>query len=189
MSSGQITALLKLASADEASHLDQIYHLLYHDIKRIAAYQLNQMHGNETLSPTVLAHECYIKIARQQNLQHNDRQHFLNYLAKAMRRFLLDHIRNKNRDKRKGQFDNRQLSQVLGATGVSFDLFTIDECIEQLSQVDKHLSQIFQQKLLFEFTFKELAEIHSLSERQVIRKWNHAKTLILTLLESHNGAE
>ncbi len=184
MSVGEITLLLKHATANDISHLDQIYHLLYQEIKRIAAYQLNQLHNHQTLSPTVLAHECYLKLAGQEKLQHQDRKHFLNYLAKAMRRYILDHIRNKNRDKRRAQLDNSKLSQILGSPGVSFDLFQIDECIEQLSLVDEKLSQLFQHKLLFEFTFKEMAEIHQLSERQVIRKWNHAKALILTLLES-----
>jgi transposase len=56
-----------------------------------------------------------------------------------------------------------------------------------LFSIDQDLAQLFQQKLLFDFTFKELAEMHDLSERQVIRKWNQAKSLILTLIESPDG--
>jgi hypothetical protein len=43
--------------------------------------------------------------------------------------------------------------------------------------------------MLFNFTFKELAEVFSLSERQVIRKWNQAKTLLLTMIENNDGFE
>ncbi len=189
MSAGEITSLLNAAQMSDQAQLDRIYQLLYQQIKRIAANQLKQVYNNETLSPTVLANECYIKLSNQIQLNHHDRKHFLNYLAKSMRRFILDHIRDKNRQKRKAQLDNRHLSQLVGINGVPFDLYEIDGCIDQLSQVDTALSDLFQQKLLFEFTFKELADIHGISERQVIRRWNHAKSLVLTLLEHRSGIE
>ncbi|MFK8013379.1 MAG: ECF-type sigma factor [Marinicellaceae bacterium] len=183
MQSGEITVLLNQSNKDLAQ-IDKIYSLLYSEIKVIASQQLNLMYNNNTLNPTALAHECYIKLVNQENFNQKDRKHLLNYLAISMRRYIIDQIRGKNRDKRNAQIDNAGITQALGAKDVPFDLMDIDRHINNLSAIDQELSELFQQKLLFDFTFKELAEIYQLSERQVIRRWNKAKTIMLTLLET-----
>lgn len=183
MQSSEITILLNQKNKDFVQ-IDKIYSLLYSEIKAIASQQLNLMYNNNTLNPTALAHECYIKLISQENFPQQDRKHLLNYLAKSMRRYIIDQIRIKNRDKRNAVIDNSGITQALGAKDVPFDLMDIDRHIENLTAIDEDLSQLFQQKLLFDFTFKELADIYQLSERQIIRKWNHAKTIMLTLLET-----
>ncbi len=155
----------------------------------MAHNQLAQVHNNDTISATVLAHECYLKLIQAERPNHQDRKHLLNYLAKAMRRFLIDQIRSKNRDKRKGQMNYNQMSQILGAQDVEFNVIEIDRLIDLLAEVDTQLAEIFQQKMLFNFTFKDLADMFDLSERQVIRKWNQAKTLLLTMIENSDGPE
>ncbi|VAW44128.1 hypothetical protein MNBD_GAMMA02-1536 [hydrothermal vent metagenome] len=189
MQAGEITVLLNQASPNDKADMDHIYALLYNEIKAIANNQLAQVHNNGTISATVLAHECYLNLIRLENPVHQDRRHLLNYLAKAMRRFLIDQIRSKNRDKRKGQMDYNHMSQILGANDIDFDLIEIDRLIDVLEEINPHLAELFQQKILFNFTFKELAQMFDLSERQVIRQWNQAKTLLLTMIESPHGSE
>lgn len=187
MSTGQITVLLSQINSNNKTDLDQIYALLYHEIKAIANNQLSHIHNHHTISATVLAHECYFKLVKLEKLNLQDRRHLLNYLAKTMRRYLIDQIRHKSRDKRKGQINYNHMSQILGANDVDFDLLEIDRLIDTLTQVDEHLADVFQQKLLFNFTFKELSEIFDVSERQIIRQWNQAKTLLLTMMENKDG--
>ncbi|MEZ5470936.1 MAG: ECF-type sigma factor [Marinicella sp.] len=188
MQKDQITAMLQQIKSSDHQQIDQIYGLLYNDIKAIAQNQLANIHNNHTISATVLAHECYLKLIQVEKPDHKDKRHLLNYLAVAMRRFLIDTIKSKNRQKRQGQIDCDQLSQVLGEKDINFDIIEIDMMIDQLAEVDPHLANLFQQKMLFNFTFKELGELFSLSERQVIRQWNQAKALMLTMME-HNGPE
>lgn len=186
MQTGQITILLQQLEPDNKSQVDQIYELLYNDIKAIANHQLSQLHNNQTISATVLAHECYIKLVQVESLEHQDRRHLLNYLAKAMRRFMIDQIRAKHRQKRQGQLNYDQLSQLMGVPNVETDLLEIDRMVDTLAEIKPHLAELFQQKVLFNFTFKELAEIFELSERQIIRQWNQVKALMLTLIEETN---
>jgi len=188
MSAGQITILLNQTKSKSKTDLDHIYALLYQEIKAVAQNQLAHVHNNNTISATVLAHECYLKLLQTENPNHQDRKHLLNYLAKAMRRFLIDQIRSKNRVKRKGSL-RYEVSQILGADDVEINVIEIDRLIDILAEVDAHLAELFEQKVIFNFTFKELADIFGLSERQVIRQWNQAKTLILTLIENQDGSE
>ena len=188
MQAGQITVLLNQGSPNNKEDLDHIYALLYNEIKAVAQNQLAHIHNNNTISATVLANECYLKLIQIEKPSHQDRRHLLNYLAKAMRRFLIDQIRSKQRNKRKGQMDNLHMSQVLGADDIDFDVIEIDRLIDILAEIDPHLAELFQQKIIFNFTFKELAEMFDLSERQVIRQWNQAKTLLLTMIENPDGS-
>lgn len=189
MQAGQITVILNQAKPNSKADLDQIYALLYNEIKAVANNQLAHIHNNNTISATVLAHECYLKLVQLEKPNHQDRRHLLNYLAIAMRRFLIDQIRSKNRDKRKGHMNYNHMSQILGAKDVEFDLIEIDRLIDLLAEIDVHLAELFQQKIIFNFTFNELAEMFELSERQVIRQWNQAKTLLLTMIERSHEPE
>ena len=189
MQAGQITILLNQANPNNKADLDHIYALMYNEIKAVAHNQLARIHNHDTISATVLAHECYLKLIQLEKPDHQDRRHLLNYLAKAMRRFLIDQIRSKNRDKRKGQMNYNQMSQILGDKDVKFDVLEIDRLIDVLAEIDPHLSELFQQKIIFNFTFKELAETFALSERQVIRQWNQAKTLLLTMIDPAHGSD
>ncbi|MFC3195441.1 ECF-type sigma factor [Marinicella sediminis] len=188
MQAGDITTLLTRTN-DDPEALNQVYSLLYDEIKRIAAYHLKQFHNHQTISPTVVANECYLKLVGQQHIPPEDRKHLLNYLSKVMRRFIIDQIRSKNRDKRKAHIEHITLQHLMGQDDVSIDDLELDQLIDHLFAVDQELAELFQQKLFFGFTFKELSEINQLSERQVIRKWNQAKALILTIIEHHHGSE
>jgi RNA polymerase sigma factor (TIGR02999 family) len=188
MQAGEITKLLKKTN-DDPQALNQVYGILYDEIKRIAAYHLKQFHNQQTISPTVVANECYLKLVGQQHIPPEDRKHLLNYLSKVIRRFIIDEIRSKNRNKRKVYMEHITLHHLMGQDDVALDDLELDHLIDHLFAVDQELAELFQQKLFFGFTFKELSEINQLSERQIIRKWNQAKALILTIIEHHHGPE
>ena len=79
------------------------------------------------------------------------------------------------------------MSQIIGHDDIEYDLIDIDRLLDTLTAVDPHLGELVQQKLVFNFTFNELAEIFDISERQIMRQWNQAKSLILTMMEHSNG--
>ena len=81
MSSQSITVLLQKLKAGEKYLLDDIYTQLYSEIKAVATNQINQLNTGETITPTVMANECYIKLSKQNNINLSNKRHFLNYLA------------------------------------------------------------------------------------------------------------
>ena len=114
MAETQITVLLKKLGQGEKGLLDDIYSLLYDEIKKIAYNQINQLNTGETLTPTVIANECYIKLARQNDINLSNKRHFLNYLAKSMRLMLIDTIRTKSSEKNKHIAVEDNISIVVG---------------------------------------------------------------------------
>lgn len=185
MQTGDITKILNQNTKMDKASLDHIFSILYEEIKSTANRQLAHVHNHHTISATVLANECYLKLLKVNHLNHEDSRHLLNYLARAMRCYLIDQIRSKNREKRKGQIVQQNFTQILGSGDVDLDLLEVDRLMDLLAKVDVHLAELVQQKIIFNFTFKELAAIFDLSERQIIRQWNQAKSLILTMIENN----
>jgi len=109
MARQSITILLERIKSGEKSLLDDIYTQLYSEIKAIAMQQINKLNTGETITPTVMANECYIKLAKQNNINLTDKRHFLNYLAKSMRLLLIDIIRAKSSSKRKAHHYHKKL--------------------------------------------------------------------------------
>ena len=100
MSDQTIThALARLRSGDAAA-LDDLFPLIYEELKGVARAQLAGEQAGHTLGPTALVHEAYMNLVRRTRLQPADRTHFLNVAAQTMRRVLIDHARARKRLKR-----------------------------------------------------------------------------------------
>ncbi|MCF6299611.1 MAG: ECF-type sigma factor [Proteobacteria bacterium] len=102
MESHQVTELLEKVRLGDKSRLNEIYSILYQDIKKIAGYQLKLLKTGETITPTVLAHECFIKLHQAKNISIQNKRHFMKCLARSMRSYLIDSLRAKVSKKRQG---------------------------------------------------------------------------------------
>ena len=186
---GQITALLNQSSQGDASVLNDLYALLYAEIKAIAGFQLQQLNTGQTITPTVLAHECYLRLAHAEGIELTNKKHFLNCLSKTMRLYLIDALRAKSSQKRNGQMADGGITEYVGEADVSFKLMDLDRVLDQIERIDDKLATILQHKLILSLTFAEIAEVMSLSERQVMRLWKQGKALLLTMMhESKQGS-
>ena len=188
MSAGQITVLLNQAKLGDKQVLNEVYSLLYAEIKSIAGFQLKQLSSGQTITPTVLAHECYLKLHQSANIPVNNKRHFLNCLSRSMRLYLIDVLRAKSSQKRQRQQVYGGLTERVGDENISFDLIEIDRVLHQIEKVDVRLAEILQHKLIFNLTFVEVADILELSERQVMRLWKQAKALLMAMLNTSESA-
>lgn len=181
MQQKSITVLLQELNAGNKELLDDIYVRLYDDIKAIAMNQISNLKTGETITPTVMANECYLKLARQNNINLKSKKHFLNYLAKSMRLLLIDIIRAKSSIKRAHFTTLQSYSIIVGQTNIDFDVIEIDRLLKKVERINVEYCQMLEYKLIFNLTFKEISEIIDKSERQVIRIWHQATTLIMAL--------
>jgi RNA polymerase sigma factor (TIGR02999 family) len=181
MAQQDITILLKKINQGDKHILDEIYTQLYSEIKAIAMNQISKLNTGETITPTVMANECYIKLSKQNNIQLENKKHFLNYLAKSMRLLLIDIMRSKSSIKRKHITTNQNLSMIQGSTGINIDFIEIDLLLKKIERINKSYCEILEYKLIFNLTFKEISDVIKKSERQVMRIWAQATTLLLAL--------
>ncbi len=181
MAGKSITLLLQELKGGQKDLLDEIYTQLYSEIKAIAMNQISLLNTGQTITPTVMANECYLKLAKQNHINLSNKKHFLNYLAKSMRQLLIDILRSKSSIKRKHITTQRSMSLVIGNNDVNFDFLEIDQLLSKVERINKEYCELLEYKLLFNLTFKEISEIINKSERQVMRIWSQAITLIMAL--------
>ena len=166
--------------------LGEVYAALYQDIKNMASYQLSRLPSGATITPTVLAHEAYEKVYQSIPKNYQDRTHFLRSLGLVMRNFLIDQLRSKKAIKHGERVENYTLSGVTGDDDVAYDMIAFNQALLFISEVDPAYTEILELKLLFGFTFEEIANILSISSRQAMRRWKQAKAILVSVLAEQN---
>lgn len=189
MTKKSITVLLQELKTGDQSQLDEVYAMLYNDIKSIAHKQICLLNTGQTITPTVIANECYIKLSKRNDIQLKDRRHFLNYLAKSMRMLLIDIMRAKSSIKRQHITAHQSYTLIEGQKDVDFDLIEIDLLLTKIAKIKPQYCEVLEHKLLFNLTFKEISDITEKSERQVMRIWKQAVTLITALATQGGKAQ
>jgi RNA polymerase sigma factor (TIGR02999 family) len=176
-----ITILLQRVNSGEKELLNDIYARLYADIKQIAQFQINKLNTGETITATVLANDCYLKILKQNNINISSSKHFLNCLSISMRQLLIDVYRSKLSSKNAHKEIIHNFSQVVGETNVDFKILELDHLLNKIEKINANCAQVLNYKLILAMTFPEIAQAINKSERQVMRIWVQAKTLLMAL--------
>lgn len=156
--------------------LSDLIPLVYAELKRLAAYYLQQERSDHTLQPTALVHEAYIKLAGQKNVQWESRTHFVRFAAQVMRRVLVDYSRGHNAAKRGGQSRKIYVAEAVpGVIDRAADVIAIDEALTRLAEFDPEQARIVELRFFGGLSIEETADALGISTPTVKRNWNVAK--------------
>jgi len=174
--SPDITQLLLAWSGGDSEALDKLTPLVYRELKKLAESYLRRERAGHSLQPTALAHEAYIKLIDQQNVQWQNRAHFFGIAAQAMRRILVDHARARLAGKRGGGGEVVPLDEAVDVSDQRADqLIALDEALKRLSELDPQRGRVVELKYFGGMTLEETAEVLGVSRAKVIREWRIAK--------------
>jgi RNA polymerase sigma factor (TIGR02999 family) len=180
----EVTLLLGEMTKAEGSAGDELLPLVYDELRSLAASHLSREDAGQTLQPTALVHEAWLRLAKGQERKWNDRQHFFRVAALAMRRILVDRARHKSTLKsgsRAKRLDIDQLELCVAAPDER--ILLIDEALTRLESDDPESAQIVTLKFFGGFTNKEIAEALGVVERTVERHWAYAKACLLAQIK------
>jgi len=166
--------------------MDQAFSELYPEIKLIAHAQVNRLQPGQTITATVLVNECYLKLQNKLTIDVHDEKHFFCLIAQCMKHYLIDQIRSKNRNKRNAALQTSLVTQMIGDKNINIKLIEVIHAIDQLEIIDSEMAEIVNLHCFGGFTFEELSPILNKSKRQLIRKWQVIKTVIISLLDETN---
>lgn len=170
---GEITELLQRARSGDRDSFDQVFAALYADLKRIAGQR--RLGNGDTLTPTALVNELYVKFSNGRTLHSVDRAHFLATAARAMRGLAVDHVRAARADKRGGGAEPVTLTaQLAAASGDPIDLIALDSALDRLDAVDAALRELVELHWFAGLSFVEIAALREVNERTVRRGWTRA---------------
>lgn len=175
--SQDLTGLLKQLSDGDKNVVNEIFPLIYAELKRMAGNYLRKERESHTLQPTALVHEAYLKLVDHTRMNWQNRAHFLGMAATMMRQILIDHARKHRAEKRGGAAENMQLEEsiVIVTDERSMDLIMLDEALKSLEKFDKFKSRLVELRYFGGLSVEETAEVLEVSEITVKRHWRLAK--------------
>ena len=135
-----------------------------------------QLNPGQTLQPTALVHEAYLRLVRNQDPGWEGRRHFFGAAAQAMREILIEQARRKGSLKHGGKADRVELAEGMAwIEPPSGDLFALDEAIEQLHAEDAHLAEIVRLRYYTGLSLEETASVVGVSVSTLKRDWRCAR--------------
>lgn len=175
--SDNVTKLLLQISKGDESAVDKIFPLIYGELKKIANNYLRNERVNHTLQPTALVHEAYFKLVDHNQINWQNKAHFLGMSATIMRQILIDHARRHRAEKRGGIGHDLSLEEsiVVVTDEKSMDLIALDEALEELKKFDEFKSRLVELRYFGGLSVEETAEVLEVSEITVKRHWRLAK--------------
>jgi RNA polymerase sigma factor (TIGR02999 family) len=171
-----ISFLIGAAEQGNRSAADALFTALYARLHRVAKRELARHAGLVTLSPTTLLHETYLDMAASDSSLLSDQGRFMGYAARVMRGLIIDHVRNRQAQKRGGRFEIMSISSDVPENAIDDrELARISDALDELARAEPALAEIVDLKFFCGFTFAEIAGIRGLSERTVQRNWEKAR--------------
>ena len=175
--SQDVTGLLIQLSNGNQSVVNEIFPLIYEELKNLAGNYLRRERGNHTLQPTALVHEAYMKLVDHTRMNWQNRAHFVGMAATLMRQILIDHARRHRAGKRGGEHENFQLEEsiVIVSDEKSVDLIALDDALKDLAKFDDFKSRLVELRYFGGLSVEETAEVLGVSSITVKRHWRMAK--------------
>lgn len=164
------------ATLTEFASLDAILPAIYDELRVLATYILRGERWARTLGPTALAHEAYLKLARETESKIQDRSHLLAVAATAMRRVLVDQVRARKAAKRGRGIAAVTLGEsLLDERGQGVDLLDLHRVLDSFAVEHPRKARIVEMVYFAGLTMEETAGILGVTERTVLRDWRFAK--------------
>jgi len=176
MGKKKFTQLLKDLRSHDNSSYDELFPLIYNELKKLANSKLQNERDEITLTETELVHEVYLKMVDQTQIEAKDKNHFMAIAARCMRQILIDHARKKNAEKRGGdQQEVTYIDELLKLHHEVEELIDLDQKIDELAKLDPRLADVVILRFFGQMTVAATADVLEVSERTVKRDWAKAR--------------
>lgn len=181
----QVTRLLDAAASGDRQAAADLLPLVYDELRRLAAFRMAAEPPNQTLQPTALVHEAYLRLVGPEDQPRWDhRGHFFAAAAEAMRRVLIDAARQREALKRGGDRGREELDlALLTAANRPEELLAVDEALTGLEAVDPRAAELVKLRYFAGLTVEEAAQVLNVSTRSAERLWTYARAWLRRAIE------
>jgi RNA polymerase sigma factor (TIGR02999 family) len=172
----KITQAIQAAGRGEEGAAEKLLPLVYAELRRLAATRMAHELAGQTLQPTALVHEAWLRLVKDGDRTWQNRGHFFGAAAEAMRRILIERARHKSRLKHGGGQARLNIEDLeLAETTPDDKVLLVDEALARLKDEDPELERIVVLKFFGGLSNTEIAETLDLALRTLDRQWAYAK--------------
>ena len=182
-----VTRILDAIGQGDPKAVDQLLPLVYQELRKVAAYKMAGEPPGQTLQPTALVHEAWLKLVGQENRKWQDRNHFFAASAEAMRRILVDNARRKRTQRHGGGHLRVDLDDVKLAVENDDLLLAVNDALEKLAAADKQKAELVKLRYFVGMTIEEVAQVLAISEPMAKRHWAYARAWLSEEIRSQQG--
>ncbi|MBV8553424.1 MAG: sigma-70 family RNA polymerase sigma factor [Acidobacteriaceae bacterium] len=186
---GEVTQLLNAWSRGDPEALERLVPVVEGELRRLARSYLSREQPGETLQPTALVNEAYVRLIGWNPVEWQNRTHFYAVAAKMMRRILVNQAISRGRKKRGGSALLVSLAEADQASHRSADILALDEALIKLARIDDRRRQLVELRFFGGLTAEETAEVLSISVRTVHREWDLARAWLFRELRGRKEAQ
>ncbi len=178
------TQILERVEHGDAKAADQLLPLVYEELRRLAGQKMaNEAHG-QTLQPTALVHEAWLRLIGTDNTRWNGRAHFFGAAAEAMRRILIENARRKRALRHGGGQARLDIQNIeIAAAGKDEELLAVSDALEKFAARDKQKAELVKLRYFVGLTTEEAAQVLGISVPTADRWWNFSRAWLFEEIE------
>ncbi len=179
-----ILVALENQEIDSQEALDQLYPLVYNELRRLAGGLMRSQREDHTLQPTALVHEAFLKMVKQEEARWQNRAHFFRVAAQAMRQILVNYARDRAAIKRGGDRQRVTFDENFADKPSRWlEVLALDQALTGLAEKDERMARIVELRVFAGMTVPEIAHVLEVSPRTVDTHWKMAKMWLLDELK------
>jgi len=174
-----VTRILAAIEEGNIHAVDELFPLVYQELRQLAAQRLNRELPGQTLQATALVHEAYLRLVGSENQNWSGRHHFFSAAAEAMRRILIENARRKKSLRHGGgrkRVDFDEAILIKDNDTAADDLIALDKALEELSKKDKVKADLVKLRYFAGLTSDQAAEVLGISSSTADRYWAYARS-------------
>jgi len=182
------TRILNAIGGGDSKAAQDLLPLVYEELRKLAAHKMANEAPGQTLQPTALVHEAWLRLVGTENPQFEGRGHFFAAAAEAMRRILIDRARQKLSLKRGAGAARVNLEDLEVASAADDDtLLAVDEALTKLAREDPDSAEFIKLRFFAGMTNDEAAQALGIPERTARRHWSFARAWLFREIQRQAG--
>ena len=184
----ELTRILEKASGRGGQVSAELLPLVYDELRSLARDRMSREAEGQTLQPTALVHEAWLKLSGDEERSWNDRAHFFRAASQAMRKILVDRARTKSAIKRGNKPIVLDLHSLdVADASVDERVLLVDEMMNQLELEDPESVRVISLKFFGGLTNKEIAAMDGVNERTIDRHWAYARARLFQMIRAETS--
>jgi RNA polymerase sigma factor (TIGR02999 family) len=181
----EVTRILQSIESGDAKAADELLPLVYEELRKLAAHKMANDVQGQTLQPTALVHEAWLRLTGNENVRWDSRAHFFGAAAEAMRRILIEKARHRRALRHGGGQQRLDIQDVeIAAAAKDDELLALNDALERFATVDKQKAELVKLRYFVGMNIEEASQALGISVATAKRWWSYARAWLFQETQS-----